>query len=203
MTSIINRIRELRKARRWTIQQLADAVQSSVPTVQRLERGDVPIVHHLVEPIAAALGVAPIDLLASPAGTPMGLAESATPFAPPPHHALARMPLGEHEAMFQMRGTDMTGVGIGDGDILIFDVGRTAVRDVQSGDVVVAQVYGSAMTDATTVIRQYIAPAILITNSLDRPPVGINMGLADAAIKGVARRRFGAVTSGRSRNGSQ
>jgi transcriptional regulator with XRE-family HTH domain len=157
---IVNRIKELRTARKITLQQMADAVGSSVATVQRVEKGGVDLVHELVEPIAAVLGVPWYELLCEPVGTANapGLSESAAPFAPDHGHALARMPLGATEAMFIAQSDTLDAIGIKAGDVIICDVGRDAVRNVATGDVVVAQLYGSDLTTATTVLMQFVAP---------------------------------------------
>lgn len=196
---IINRIREVRQSRKLTLAQLAQQVGTTATTIQRMERGEVLLVHELLLPVAEALGVSWIELLTrSPAQpdtvAPAGLAESAAAFAPPADHALARTRLADTEALFQVRGEDLSAIGIHAGDVLIVDVGRDAVRDVHTGDVVVAQIYGPGLTDAVTVIRQFVAPALLVANSIAATMPGpIRMTHADAAIKGVARRRFGAL----------
>ena len=57
------RIREIRKARNMTLAQLADQASVSIPHISEIERGLKNLNNHLLERIAAALGVAPSDLI--------------------------------------------------------------------------------------------------------------------------------------------
>lgn len=63
------RIREIRKARNMTLAQLADQVLVSTPHISEIERGLKNLNNHLLERIAAALGVAPSDLISSDVDT--------------------------------------------------------------------------------------------------------------------------------------
>lgn len=189
------RIRAVRQQRKMTLQQLADAVGSTVSTVQRLERGEVDLVHELLPKIAETLGVEWRDLLdgghGPAAAVPSaGLAESAAAFTPAAGHDLARMPLGDNEAMFEVRDDQLSAIGIRKGDVIIADCSRAAVRGIATGDVVVAQAYGPEMADAVTIVREYVAPGLLVTNPLEGLPAVLSTSAHDVAIKGVARRRF-------------
>lgn len=197
---IVNRMQDLREARGMTLEQLAAAVRSSKTTVQALEQGNRALVHKLVEPIAKALGVDWIELLTMPAppaaaAPARGFAESAAAFKPAPGHELHGIKLGPLESLFQVRDESMAAIGIHKGDLLLVDVSAKAVRGIQTGDTVIAQVYGPGLTDAVTIVREYIAPSLLITN----PGTGtiehidLTAGAVDAAIKGVASRRYGAL----------
>lgn len=65
-----NRIRELRKAQKLTLQGLADRLDNSLSLNQlsRLELGTSQLTHQWLTRIAAALGAMPADLLHSDAG---------------------------------------------------------------------------------------------------------------------------------------
>jgi transcriptional regulator with XRE-family HTH domain len=58
------RIREIRKQRGLTLEQLAPMVGISVPHLSQVERGVKNVNNHLLERIAKALGVAPYELIA-------------------------------------------------------------------------------------------------------------------------------------------
>lgn len=194
MRMIHNRIRELRKAVKKTLQTVANDVGSTTTTIQRMERGDVELVHPLLESVAAALGVGWLDLLGVASQSALtGLAESGAPFAAKPDDALAPDRLGAHESPFEMRDDSLSKIGIASGDVLIFDVSAKAVRDVATGDVVVAQVYGPGIANAVTVIREYVAPSLLITNRRRGRQDVLDLDEIDAAIKGVATKRWGTI----------
>lgn len=58
-----NRVRELRKARGWTLAQLAKAVGMTTGHVQKLEVGDRELTLPVMERFARELGVSVADLL--------------------------------------------------------------------------------------------------------------------------------------------
>ena len=63
------RIREIRKSRKMTLEQLAGQVLVSTPHMSEVERGLKNLNNHLLERISAALGVAPSDLISSDVDT--------------------------------------------------------------------------------------------------------------------------------------
>ncbi len=58
-----NRIRELRQARKWSLQQLADLIGTSAPQVQRLETSQRQITLRWLERFAIAFSCAQSDLI--------------------------------------------------------------------------------------------------------------------------------------------
>jgi len=206
---IVNRLGEFRARAGLSYQALAEKIGSTVSTLRRLEEGETALVHELVEPLARLYGVAWTELLLpadaarprpapAPSSTGLagpatfaGLAESGQPFVPPAGHPLAGAPLGDTEAYWRVKGNGLDAIGLVDGDVVVLDIGAAAVANVATGDVVAAQVYGPGITDAVSVMRQFIAPDLLIVNSRrdDSPPIHIDR--ADVAIKGVARRKWG------------
>lgn len=191
---ITNRIRDLRKRARLTLQQIATAVGSTTTTIQRLEKGEVELVHPLLEPIARELGVAWPELIGvNTSPETAGLAESAQALDPAAGGPLDRSQIGPHDAAFSVRDDSLSALGIAAGDIIVCDVSARAVRDVATGDIVVAQVYGPGLAEAVTIVRQFVAPALLVTNRRRGRQDVLNLEEADAAIKGVARSRWGAI----------
>lgn len=60
------RIRELRKARGLTLEQLASRISVSAPHLSEVERGKKNLNNHLMERLASALGVSHAELIAEP-----------------------------------------------------------------------------------------------------------------------------------------
>lgn len=58
-----NRIRLVRKRRRMTLKQVAEAIGVNHGTVSRLERGEMRLDEHYLGLLARALGVDPVELL--------------------------------------------------------------------------------------------------------------------------------------------
>jgi transcriptional regulator with XRE-family HTH domain len=191
---ISNRIRALRKAAGKTLQQVAADIGSTTTTVQRLEKGEVELVHPLLESLARALGVGWLDLLGVGPTQPIAaLAESAAPYVAGPGDPLAVDRLGMYESPFVARDNSLSRLGIDAGDVIVFDVSAKAVRQVATGDVVVAQVYGPGLANAVTVMREYVAPSLLITNRRAGRQDIIDLDEVDAAIKGIATKRWGPI----------
>lgn len=58
------RIRELRKARGWSVETLAGKVNVSTPHMSQVERGIKNLNNRLIDELSAALGVEPYELFA-------------------------------------------------------------------------------------------------------------------------------------------
>ena len=61
-----NRIRELRKARDWTLEYLAERMDMSPSFVSRIERGERNLTLKQMDAFARAFGIQPTELLPSP-----------------------------------------------------------------------------------------------------------------------------------------
>lgn len=63
MEALPNRIRELRKARGWKLEDLADRLNCGITQVSDLERGRRELTYHWMKRLGRALGVEPAGLL--------------------------------------------------------------------------------------------------------------------------------------------
>jgi len=111
------------------------------------------------------LGVRPIAAQRPERGD---LEEDAAPFIPPQNHWLARSP---NIGFFRMksRALDQHPERIMPGHLLAFDLGKTNAAEIPSGSIVVVQLYDrrNLTKSHSTIIRQFIVPNKLITNSSD------------------------------------
>ena len=73
--SLANRIRELRKARGWTLRTLGDRVGLSVQQISNLERGNRRLNDQWMQRIAEAFSVRPQDLFEGSFGDPVDMAQ--------------------------------------------------------------------------------------------------------------------------------
>lgn len=109
------------------------------------------------------LGVRPIAAQRPERGA---LEEDAVPYVPPQNHWLAR---STHIGFFRMKSTalDQHPERIMPGHLLAFDLNKTNAADIPSGSIVVVQLYDKRDLTKShgTVIRQFVAPNKLITNS--------------------------------------
>lgn len=63
VSDLPNRIRELRKARGWTLERLADKLNCGITMISDLERGERELTYHWMKRLARAFKVQPADLL--------------------------------------------------------------------------------------------------------------------------------------------
>lgn len=94
--------------------------------------------------------------------------KDAEPYVPPRDHWLGRSP---HIGFFRMKSTalDQHPERIKPGDLLAFDLNLSNPAAIPSGRIVVVQLYDKRDLTRSygTIIRQFIAPNKLITNSSD------------------------------------
>jgi transcriptional regulator with XRE-family HTH domain len=85
------RIAELRRARGWTQEALAEFVGTNVKHLQNIERGEENLTLRTIDAFAVALGGTPADLLVAPATTTRRPGRPSRRAAPPP--VVRRAPL--------------------------------------------------------------------------------------------------------------
>ncbi len=181
----MNRIREIREQRGLTQAQLAEAIGTTQPTIYRLELGRRKLTVEWMQKIAKALNVNTADLIAT--AVIAGLSEEAEPYvsedAAVSASALAKRGL----AHFRVKSNSVEAAGIPAGSVILIDMSPEAIMRVATGDVVIAQVNSHAeLLKATTIVRQYVAPALLTTNRAGANlAFSMNDAAFDVAIKGV------------------
>lgn len=161
----MNRIRELREARGLSAADLADLVGTSQPQITRLERGERRLTADWMTRLARALNCTPADLMA--AATLAGLAEDVAPYVPEGAGQAAAVALGARNlGFYEVRTDALEQIGLVPGSVILIDLSQTAVDAVKTGDVVLVQLYDPdpMRLAAHTVLRQFIAPGLLVTN---------------------------------------
>ena len=138
--------------------QYLNGTQQKLPLDVRLKLAEI------IEMTPQDLGVP--DLARPSSVVTTGLASDAEPYTPPANHWLARSP---HIAYYRVlsKALDQHPERIMPGHILAFDTSRTRVPEMISGTIIVAQLVSrpGMSREHAIVIRQYIAPNKLITNS--------------------------------------
>lgn len=175
------------------MRELAERAGLSHTHIVRMENGERGLSVHnatkiasaLGQPVADVLGVADGSRIAGPAG---GLAEEAEAFDVAGDESIVVRPkAGDNVMTYRIRSSAVESAGIRDGDIVFVDISQAAVDGIKPLQCVIAQVYdrsGGPMGSATTVVRQFVPPSLLITNRPGRNEV-MNIETDDVAIKGV------------------
>lgn len=188
-----NKIAELRTARGWTQQDLAERVcdddgnHPKVSTISKLELGKRRLTVPWLNEFSRALRVNPGELvkLFSQEQSFRGFEDNVGSWIPPENSSLERMTT-ETRAFYRTTDNCLDDLNIFEGTLILMDIGSEAIQNVTSQDVVIAQVYDEHdLTKATTIVRQFIHPAMLITNSATNNQAPINMRTKDVHIKGV------------------
>jgi transcriptional regulator with XRE-family HTH domain len=193
------RLKELRDARGWSQTDLAERVGGmDKHKVSRIENGDTKLDIDLALKISSALEVSLGELLGLDEAV-TGLAEDAAMYDPGPGEplrGLADPARGQSLYVVKSRALDM--LGIEPGHVLQVSMTPEAVKNMAPLSIVIAQLYDPdpEVMRATTVIRQFVPPALLITNSRDENAAPLNMNALDIAIKGVVTYRHAAVPGG-------
>lgn len=181
----MNRIREIRERRGLSQSQLAAAVGTTQPQINRLETGVRKLTVEWMQKIAQALDVHPEDLITT--AVMAGLSEDAEAYIAEDKAISAAALAQRGLAHFRIKSNAVELAGYPAGTVVLIDMTPAAVESVKTGDVVVAQAYDrDELTRATTIVRQFVAPSLLTTNRLGtNSAFSIEDEAFDVAIKGV------------------
>ena len=185
-----NKIRELRRERGLTVAALAEKTGLSQSYITRLEggqRGKRGMPDTTAETLATALETDVPTLMDrnSQSAVP-SLREDAEPYDPQHDDLLlAFVKRRENVLPYRVNSNVLDRAGIAAGDVVFLDISATAVEAVTALDIVVARIYGESSLTAVTVIRQFVPPSLLITNSSTRNMPMLDLDADPVAIKGV------------------
>lgn len=184
-----NRIKEFRKARRLTLEQLAERVKVSQPHLSRLEANKRLLLVPLAERIAKELGASTSEILGlAPEDEPrtQGAIDELTPYKPKAEDPLDVLRIaGRRLYTVQTRALEKIGIHIG--DVVAVDESDEGIRNVRPLQAVLVRLSGQAEERSAPValLRQFIPPRLLITNSASANGPSIDMDDEDAEIVGV------------------
>lgn len=181
----MSRLKKLREMRQMTLEELGDACGTSASQISKLELGKVNLTESWIYRLTTALGVRPSELLEDvPSDAAGSLRESdAEPFTLTDAPELARLQSGE-QFLWRATTNALDEIGIRAGDVVLVDISTTALDDLRTGDPVIAQDASQSNAGARTVLRQFIEPDLLITNSATENELPLNRKLHDVAIVG-------------------
>lgn len=187
-----NRIRDLRKAKGLTSEQLAEHVGVSQPHISRLEGNKRLLLVPLAERIAGVLGVTTAEVLGLDADTDVkalqGFSEDVSPYVPAPGDPLAAFASQSHH-LRTVENDQLDRVRIYRGDVLIIDISEARVKRVAPLDIVLVRFHPvEDFMKPLSLLRQFVPPRLLITNSSKGNLPMIDMDEEDAHIIGVVDR---------------
>jgi transcriptional regulator with XRE-family HTH domain len=175
-----NRIKELREVRGWSMRDLADRLGTSGSTVNKLEKGQTALNIPWMERLAAAFGV-PIETLVS-SSTKSDARDDVSRYLIKPDGPKDFI-VNDTQHIYEVNAPVLDQIGVVPGTLLVVEVSPEIVASLDSEDIVIARRTLGSQT--LTLLRQYIAPSLLITNSSRENAPVINLRTDDAGIKGV------------------
>lgn len=166
-------------------EQLALAIGRTKSVISRIEAGRTSLDLEIAQQIADTLNATLADVLGiSTGGKPLsGFAEDVTPYdaAGPQYPALP-----PNQFRYLVATAACENAGVKPGDIVVIDDSAAAVGTVQSLDiVVVAYHHPQTPNKAAHLLRQFVPPSLLITNSGHDNARSIDVAREDASIMGV------------------
>jgi len=186
---IKNRVRELRKAHGMTLEELAEKAGMTHGHLSKIERGNRGLSIPQAEKIAHAMGETVSNVIGAGNGTVpalSGLSEDAEPYVARD----SRMPViikpGKNIDPWLVKTSVLDRAGVPPGTVVYVDISAETVDKIEALQCVVAQVYdASHALRAVTVLRQFVPPSLLITNSTGANLPSLDLDKGEAYIKGV------------------
>jgi transcriptional regulator with XRE-family HTH domain len=167
-----NRIRQLRLERGFSLTELAQKVGISDSHMSRVEAGARGLHLSKMDALARALGVPVAEILSSQT---LGYLPDLAPYTPPRGSAIERALTSTTQKMFKALSGVMSELGIAEGDPLIAEMESKPLKELRTGDVVVAEIIPHGTKESVLLLRQYIGPNLLVTNSLEQNAMPIHM----------------------------
>ncbi len=180
--------------RGWSQEDLGRRLGSNKFKISRLETGEQKLDLELALRIASEFEVSLAEVVAI--GPASGLREDATAYTPGPNDPLARLAdPSRKQALFIVKSRALDEVGLAPGDVLLVDCSASAIAHPPPLSVVVCEAVnddGTKIPDAT-MLRQFVPPNLLVTNSRTSNASPINTGTANVRIVGVVTSRHHAI----------
>lgn len=181
-----NRIKELRDLRGWSLEELASrfAVPVTASTIHKLETDAMKLTTEWMVRLGQAFGIDPIEII-DDRGRP-GLAEDVVPFVGRDGPAaLAVVPPKPGHGRYLVTSDCLDEVGLLRGALVDVDESEAARAGIATGDIVIADVAVGPGDVMTTVMREFVEPALIVTNSRADNALPINTRTTRTILIGV------------------
>lgn len=169
---------------------LAEAAGTTGSTINKLEKGVMRLTTDWMEKIAVALEVQPAELLATHPKADLFDDVNAYQFTERTDPTLVPLSKLPNHVVYFVRSMVLQDLGIEPGDRLLVDKSREAIDAVAPLSAVVANYFEyddapDARDQPRALLRQFLPPNKLVTNSSTEPRPEINMAQESAEIIGV------------------
>jgi transcriptional regulator with XRE-family HTH domain len=160
---------------------------ANAETISKIERGAQKMTLDQAITLAGIFNVPPAVFVKEmhSIGHERGFSEEAEPYMPHADSFESRIPLGEAQSWYRIHDNRLDELGIMPGDTVVIDIGKSAMTGIAIGDVVIANLYSADGKSAETIVRQWVPPRLLITNSRSRNLMPVNLDHDNASLLGV------------------
>jgi transcriptional regulator with XRE-family HTH domain len=189
----------MREARGWSQEKLARAIGLDPTAISKIEKGLKRLRAEEAMKMADALNVDVAALLGTPLpesgidvpqqpDAPAGFADEAVPYVAGPDDPFAKLQT-DNRYLLTVTCDSLDAIGINRGDIVVVDGGKAAHAGLKALQIVRVQYHAPASmaqhSKATTLLRQFVPPALVVTNSMRSNARPVNLDTEDAQIMGV------------------
>lgn len=190
-----NRVRQARKQAGLSPEALAEAAGLSKTSLMRLERNETQSMRNIAA-VSKALGVSEASLLVTEEA---GLSEDAAPYDPGPEVGITTRALGANQSFYRVKTNVLDRLNIRRDDVLVISFDAEALAALDTGDCVLAQATDPASGEAVTILRQFVAPTLLVPNTTGHSPPLIDMEKVTAPIMATVQFVFNRPRAARTR----
>jgi putative transcriptional regulator len=179
-----NRIRELRQAQGWSMEQLGEKLKKSISAIARIEKGEAELAVEDMITIAKLFSVTWEDVI----GLEQDVSSDATKLTPEEASLQLRVMPHDDDSYYAVTASVLDAIGVVAGDYIVVDTSDQARDRLQSLDAVVIHIKRGAGTVA--LLRQFVEPDMFITNAKGANAPAINRQTAAVDIAGTITRRI-------------
>lgn len=186
-----NQIKRLRQLQGLTTEELAEIVGITQGHVSRIENRTRGLSLPLAEKFAMALKTDVDEVIGSKTGIaapsiPQGFQDDVVPYIHAADDISVVAPKQRHNIdEWTVRSRALSNLDVVPGMTIYVDISAATVDNVPPLAMVIAQAYVPGSMEARTLLRQFVPPSLLITNSAEENGPVIDMSAQDAHIKGV------------------
>lgn len=192
-----NRIRSLRELRGWSQGELGRRIGANKFKISRLESGEQKLDLDVALRIAREFEVTLGEVIGL--GETAGLKEDAKRYTPGALDPLSRLAdPARNQCLFIVQTRALDELGLSPSDVLLVDTSGDAIARPPPLAVVVCQLFDDAgqAIDGTIMLRQFVPPALLVTNSRTVNTSPVNLGAGQVRVIGVVISRHHSISAG-------
>lgn len=163
-----------------TLRELAQTVGISEGHLSRVEAGTRGLKTAKLDLLFKVLGVSANDHTIEKTEFVSDL----VPYHPPKESVIERALTSSSQRLFRVLSDVLSEININNGNLIVVETAEHAIQAIRNGAPVVASGLGNG-TEEMLILRQYLAPSLLITNRVEQNAMPLHMIRSNIRILGV------------------